>query len=54
MIEIQLTFTECHMKNGRDDLIVDVTGVTLIPGNGGKDCPWSTVRIKLRDDPGLD
>ena len=25
--------------NGGTELIIDVTGVTLIPGNQGKDCP---------------
>lgn len=41
MIKDNMTFTKCRNLDylGVEELIADVTGIVLIPGFGGRDCP---------------
>ena len=35
-----MTFIKCQTENKRrDSMLMDVTGIVLVPGNGGRDCP---------------
>ena len=44
------TLNNVHIQKWGNKMIIDVTGIELIPGNGGRDCPGNGSHL---DDKGL-